>query len=243
MFYFPETLLRKSFLSSLIATWLLAAPAFAVTITGFTITPSDLNNRLPALGGTIAEFNQASVGFETLSNNNFNYKIESVDVLLTRDLLVDTGAANAGQVVSSLIFLVDTNNSNGLNPVGTITFSQNVIAIQRLYSALADGSSSQVQGDTTFVLAPWTTPEGELAIFGLEANDIVTFAGNVLSFNVNAPNNQVDVFRVITSADPSSGAPIPEPATWTMIISAFGLAGWATRRRKNRVGSPAVSRS
>lgn len=243
MFYFSKTLMRKSFLSSLIGTWMLAAPAFAVTVTGFTIEPSALNNRLPALGGTIAQFNQSSVGFETLSNNNLNYKIESVDVLLTRDLLVDTGAATAGQVVSSLVFLVDTNNANGLNAVGTITFSQNVIAIQRLYAALADGSSSQVEGDTTFVLAPWTSPAGELAIFGLEANDIVTFAGNVLSFNVNAPENQVDVFRVITAADAGSGAPIPEPTTWTMMLSAFGLAGWASRRRKNPVESPAVSRS
>ena len=218
--------MRTFVVMALIGAGLLAGPASAVTVTGFTITPSALNNRLPALGGTVAAFNQPAVGFETLSNNNFNYKIESVDVLLAQDLVVDTGSAKAGKVVSSVVFLIDTNNSNGLNAVGTISFSQNVIAIQRLYAALADGSSAQVSGDTSFVL----TGDGDTTIFGVEPNDVVSFSGKTLSFNVFAPENQVDVFRVITAADAT--AVIPEPATWAMMIAGFGLVGSALRRQR-----------
>lgn len=219
----------KKFIASAALALALAAPAAAVTVTGFTIAPSTLSNRLPALGGTVAQFNQANVGFETLNNNNLNYKIESSNVLLANSLTLDVGAAMAGTRVSSAVFLIDTNNGNGLNAVGTVTFSQNIIGIQRLYPALTAASNAQISGDTNFVLAPWTSLAGSRAIFGVESNDVLTFSGKTLTFNVSSPNNQVDVFRVITQ--------VPEPQVWAMLLAGFGMVGIASRRRRSTVAA------
>lgn len=219
----------KSFFASAALALALAAPAAAVTVTGFTIAPSTLNNRLPALGGTIAQFNQANVGFQTLNNNNVNYKIESANILLGTGLTVDVGAALAGQRVSSVVFLIDTNNGNGLNGVGTVSFNQNIIGIQRLWPSLTAASNTQISGDTNFVLAAASSLSGARASFGLEANDVVLFSGKTLSFNFSAPNSQVDVFRVITQ--------VPEPQVWAMMLAGFGLVGIASRRRRSTVAA------
>jgi hypothetical protein len=221
--------MKKLLASAGLALAIASAPAAAVTVTGFTITPSTLNNRLPALGGTIAQFNQPAVGFQTLNNNNVNYKIESSDVVLTSNLALDVGSAMAGKTVSSVLFLIDTNNPNGLVGAGSVTFSQNIIGIQRLSSTLRNASSAQISGDTTFVFPNFSTVSGSQVALGLEFNDVVTFSGKTVNFVFGAPNNEVDVFRVITQ--------VPEPQVWAMLLAGFGMVGIASRRRRSTVAA------
>ena len=70
---------------------------------------------------------------------------------------------------------------------------------------------------------------------GLEANDLAhtSFFGSVLTVADNGrrqrdgwtASNPGDNIRVITAA-------VPEPATWAMLISGFGMVGFAARRRR-----------
>jgi hypothetical protein len=61
------------------------------------------------------------------------------------------------------------------------------------------------------------------------AQDAASFLGNKVTFRLQA-SSPGDTFRVITAA-------VPEPGTWAMLLTGFGLVGLAGRRRSRSVAA------
>ncbi len=108
----------------------------------------------------------------------------------------------------------------GRSATGTISFNQNVIAIQRGSGQINAARSNQLEtGLTDFT-----------NLGGLEAGDIITRTGaKTISFNLQASATGQDVFRVITA--------VPEASTWAMMLTGFGLVGVGARRRRAAVAA------
>ncbi|WP_353217552.1 PEPxxWA-CTERM sorting domain-containing protein [Sandarakinorhabdus sp.] len=121
--------------------------------------------------------------------------------------------------VSSHFFLF---NTTGKTASGTITFNQNVIALQRISFFVNSPRSNQLEtGATDF--SSFGVAQG------LEVADLFTLIDpKTLSFSLTTPTN-VDGFRVITA--------VPEASTWVMLLAGFGMVGAAARRRKTVVAA------
>ncbi len=64
----------------------------------------------------------------------------------------------------------------------------------------------------------------------------VTFAGTAKSISFGGVANQI-VFDDITFGTEIPGGVVPEPASWAMLITGFGLVGFAARRRRAAVAA------
>jgi hypothetical protein len=58
-------------------------------------------------------------------------------------------------------------------------------------------------------------------------------AGKAITVTLNSPGVQGDWDNVILTAVPGAGA-VPEPASWALMLTGFGLAGATMRRRRVR---------
>jgi hypothetical protein len=91
------------------------------------------------------------------------------------------------------------------------------------YTAFGGGGFTASDQSTSVVLVdPYGT---QLFTGDTSAPEFVLGTYNLL----NNANNGAPVQLVISAAT----APVPEPATWAMMISGFGLVGGALRRRTN----------
>lgn len=98
---------------------------------------------------------------------------------------------------------------------------------------VAGPESGQVfwQDGTTLTYASWGTTPGfpaEPNNVGDEDGVIANFGGNRVYWNDGALAN---VTGYLVEYSPVAAA-VPEPATWAMMISGFGMAGIALRRRR-----------
>ena len=136
------------------------------------------------------------------------------------------------------------------------TFTQLVVDPQPFFNAL-QFSVQLVQDGFIFVdyllagSATWGTPTGtnpfaqsgnQLRDYQLTATggDVlsairITSCASAISCNVGGGGNGVGIFlqkqNSITVTD-RAGNPVPEPATWAMMLVGFGAAGYSLRRRR-----------
>jgi len=115
------------------------------------------------------------------------------------------------------------------------------------FSAYAPANGFNNSGDATF---SGTIAGQTLASYAVSSGPVTTwrtFAGstNILSdgfysidfvFNTNLnPSKDIVIDQVYIIAGNPSVPGVPEPATWAMLITGFGLVGFAARRRQKAV--------
>jgi hypothetical protein len=112
------------------------------------------------------------------------------------------------------------NITNGVASVGSLYFE---------YSTLIDGNPLDSEDVTNTSYSAWFQPSLD---FG---GDAIISAAGTGSFRVRvccAPDfSEVNSFGTFAS-DTVTITAVPEPATWAMMITGFGLAGAALRRRR-----------
>jgi hypothetical protein len=160
-----------------------------------------------------------SVGDNDQQQNNRLYAWdEQQGVLLAAPLMTDLGGIiAAGTRVDSHGIVFDPRQSRTL--VGSVTFDRAIVGV-------IWGTSRLVATDGLLGL-PTITYKSPSAR-GLEQRDIpgTSFIGKTLFINDWQASSPGDNIRVLTAG------PVPEPATWAMMIAGFGLVGFAARRRR-----------
>lgn len=144
----------------------------------------------------------------------------------------DAGANGIVGTVSVGVY--DANTMLSVSPIATFT-------------NFANSNSYAVQTVSTFVLAPGNY---QLAAWGFGNSDnnynssgapsLITFnslggrlTANGVAYSVGAPGSFA---TILEAPDTRYGAgtlgAVPEPATWAMLITGFGLVGFSARRRR-----------
>ncbi len=187
----------------------LAAPAHAVVVSGTLTAGSAFTN-----GGVFQIVTPGpgfTVGGNEFGNNNVRAVNELQKITLLSNLAVRGGSIAAGTIVNSQLLNFDPLVNRSAR--GTVTFNGRILGLATTQSLLNASNFLGRPGVTySFVSAS-----------GLEGGDVVTFAGNVLTYNISA-SNPSDTIRVLTA--------VPEPASWAMLIAGFGLIGAVSRRRR-----------
>lgn len=186
-----------------------AMPAQAVVVSGTLTSGSAFTN------GGVFQIVTPGAGFQVGANefgdNNVRAFNELQGVTLLGNLAVRGGSIAAGTRVDSHFLVFDP--AVGRVARGSVTFNRQILGVATT-RALLDGSNFLGLPVVTYAFG---------GASGLEANDIVSFAGNVLSYNLTA-SNPSDSIRILTA--------VPEPTSWAMLIAGFGLVGAAARRRR-----------
>jgi len=100
---------------------------------------------------------------------------------------------------------------DGLNATGNLLGSINLVA----------QFTDNCVGDPTGGFCNWT-PAG------------VAFAGTAKSIDFGGTVNQTGYDNITFGSErPGTGNPVPEPATWALMIGGFGMAGAVIRRRRS----------
>ena len=99
---------------------------------------------------------------------------------------------------------------------------------QLLESTIGSGPTSTYQADTLAGTSAFT--EREIFLWDKVAGDF-TLTGNLfLGWRLSRPTNATANLQVALLDLPSD--PVPEPASWAMLIAGFGLVGATLRRRR-----------
>lgn len=199
---------------------LAAGPASAVVTVGSLSGGTALTN-----GGSfvILAVPPASIAIGTFGDFNVYAFDEKANYTLLANLGVDVGPTPilAGTAVSSHLVFINPPSAPGgaaTTATGTVTFDRRVRGI--ITAGYKINASSPTLGNPATVYG---------VLSGLETSDFVSFAGNTVTFSFVAFPKNPDFIRVLTV--------VPEPATWAMLISGFGLVGFASRRRRNAIAS------
>ncbi len=148
----------------------------------------------------------------------------------------DGGDGNFANEPSSntIMFFLDSNDSildvtNGFTTGFSFFYSSSTAASVTVYDGLGGTGnvlatlqldaqfSDNCSGDPTGAFCNWTAVG-------------VNFAGTAYSIDFGGTANQTG-FDDITFGSATPGG-VPEPATWAMLITGFGLVGFAARRRR-----------
>lgn len=213
--------------------FLLAASALAIALGG-AVTAS----------AAVIQYQVTGTGSGTLGGNVFDgaFTITSTGDTGTQQQCVDGGIPVAG------CFFV-TNNSLELDIAGLGVFSlaspsisfvnnnENLFGFTELVGPPPGTVNTFAFVNITGEPSPFSTWDG--------VSDLAAFDTNLLLNNFFAPFVQTDGGELIFAAPPQPGAatfsasllaaPVPEPATWAMMIAGFGMAGASLRRRKARI--------
>jgi hypothetical protein len=178
-----------------------------------------------------------SAGPFTVENNNFNtFDLYAFDekqhFTLTQDLTTNLGQKTiaAGTTISSYLVFFDpagVQSAGGKTLAGNVTFDEPVIAA---FTTDAGLRASDFLGASNVTYA-------NLVGSGLEnGEDFLTLGSptaDSVVINKLKASNPGDYFRVITLSSPLP--PVPEPATWAMMMVGAALAGGAVARRKRAI--------
>lgn len=229
----------RKFLMAAAATVLMAVPANAVIVTG-----SVAGGTIQSNGGTFEVASFTDITVNTINSKNVIGVNEAFAYTLTNDLRVfninvGAGVTPSGQtgsilisagtkVASHLIFIDPTdaninNGGGGNSAAGTVTFNNKVLGYIFDQTANANGRGGANFTATNYLGAPGTT-YGALGSTLEGGIDAVSISGNTITFAMESPRLGGDYLRVITA--------VPEPATWAMLLTGFGLVGFAARRRR-----------
>ena len=203
-----------------------------------------------ALGGAttasaaVIQYQVSGTGSGTLGGNAFDgaFTITSTGDTGSQQQCIDGGMPIAG------CFLV-TNNSLELNIAGLGLFNLTGPSISFVNNSANLFGFSELVGPppgtvNTFAFvnitgdpSPFSTWDG--------VSDLAAFDTNLLLNNIFTPSVQTDGGELVFTAPPLPArarfsasivaAPVPEPATWAMMITGFGMAGASLRRRKVRI--------
>ena len=151
---------------------------------------------------------------------------------LTAGLAIGLLAATSVSA-ASITTLVSFNSANGANPFGSLIAD----ASGTLYGTTDRGGTSD--GGTVFSLTSSGTLTTLASFNGTNGQDprgsLIADASGALygSTRLGGAGTSGTVFRIDGSGFNVGGvAPVPEPATWAMMIIGFGAAGSMIRRRK-----------
>jgi len=156
----------------------------------------------------------------------------------------DATASDAGSVVSAdlLITTSDTTNSAGLFDIVGVTGTVDGNAVDTLYPNPNSPSPDSTQFDH-YIFDNQFGPGARIS-----ENGILIGSGSML-YNIGylGPNDTFPDYYILSSAVGAPGssilgsfghaslAAVPEPASWAMMLTGFGLAGMAMRRRRATV--------
>jgi hypothetical protein len=160
-----------------------------------------------------------TLGSNNIENPNVYAWNETQNFTLGAPLAIDQDAGGlpgvlaAGTRVASHGFAFDPDSGGPKTATGTVTFARPILGLI-LFNPNLFASDFLDNKGFTFLPAGGNR--------GLEHGDTVSFAGNVLTYDLIA-GNPGDNIRVLTA--------VPEPATWAMLVAGFGLVGYAARRR------------
>lgn len=177
--------------------------------------------------------NGASDGNNTFTGNEYGARYNSWAAFL---IPVGTYSAAVLDLVSSIYANPDPG-------VDRIEIHDVTTAYSTFTSGFAGTSAyADLMNGSLYGFANLYNTTTSLALGGNAVSDINAHAGQVLvigftnaTLNLKNPNG-VDSGIYTNTATPklhlTSGAAVPEPATWAMMIAGFGLAGAALRRRR-----------
>jgi hypothetical protein len=202
-----------------------AAPAAAVTYTSVNGAP----DKGPAAGETIlVDFNTDTLPTGYSLEGNYGYGVGTPPTGFaapagdaTRFLYTSTKIPNGTATLSTLDL---TSVSFYWGSIDKYNFVDVLGAGGETLFTLGGGALAPADGNQT---AGWTnrrvffTAEGDELISGLR------FRSTGVAFEVD------DVAGTVF--DGGSGATVPEPATWAMMVMGFGLVGFARRRRAHNL--------
>lgn len=159
--------------------------------------------------------------FNTVGQDNFNSPNlfgfdESQNTTLTSSLTPDFGATlSSGTTVASHYVFFDPISGR---VTGTVNFDSIILAVL----------SSTVKLQATDYLANTGVNYLNPGLRGLEAVDVVSFAGTQLTINFTA-SSPGDYVRVLTAFSPGA---VPEPGSFALVgVALFGMGAVARRRR------------
>ena len=205
--------MKKFFLAALAGVGLATSPASAAVVSGALTGGSAFTN-----GGSFQFLATppAIVGNDNQQSNNLFAFNEKANAALLVNITPDFGSALlAGQKFNSHFVFFDPDPFAAWH-WSSVTFDAPILAVLAVTAKMNASDASFGLPSVTYL-----TP----AARGLETNtDRFSVSGNTLSLDWTA-SDPGDYIRVLT-------APVPEPATWAMMLLGFGVVGGAMRRRQ-----------
>jgi hypothetical protein len=166
-----------------------------------------------------------SVGNDTKQGPNLWAFDEVQSYVLLADLTPDVGATIlAGTRISSHYVYFDPVGSQN---IGYVDFSGAVLGILTTAPRLTSTDSFLGRAGVTYL-----SPD----LRGIEEGDTATFLGKRVNTDLTA-GTPGDYIRVLTAFQP-----VPEPASWLLMIAGFGIAGAALRRGRRATGQAALAK-
>jgi hypothetical protein len=192
------------------------------------------DNTFTAWLGTSA----TSLGTQVASGNSFTTATNFSGAALTAGVtnylnfevnnVFDLATLTAGP--GGLSFVLNLTGTGFIFANGTTTFSSTAANVGYVKASL----------NTTFLTLGWTPATGAAQVvtnyaYGnvVGTNSWIDAATNGLnSTNCMAAGCTVDFTVAITQGTPT--APVPEPATWALMLAGFGMVGYAIRKHRVR---------
>ncbi len=210
----------------------LAAVA-ALSMTSAAHASVDISSFAQGWVNSNGDSNGASAGNNTFTGNEYGARYNSWAAFL-----IPTGTYSAA--VLDLVSSIYANPDPGVDRI-------EIHDVTTAYSTFASGSAgaaayADLMNGSLYGFANLYNTAASLALGGNAVSDINAHAGQILiigftnaTLNLQNPNG-VDSGIYTNTAAPvlrlTSGAAVPEPATWAMMIAGFGMAGVVLRRRR-----------
>lgn len=146
---------------------------------------------------------------------------------------VNFGSVSAGDKVEFVLQILQPGSVAGQEIWSTLGKSQpsgEDDGLNQIFSANWGGGSFSYQDGGFGAIVGGSIPVGNYTFVAFE--DILGFEGPRLANDFDYNDHRFAFTNVLNV--------VPEPATWTMLISGFGLVGFAMRRRKSSIASVAA---
>jgi PEP-CTERM motif len=205
---------------------LASAPAQAVIISGKLTMPPAAAGPVPSNGAFI-KIGPVPVGlvvgWDNFNDPNVHSFDERQNVTLAKRLYLDGGGIiPRGTRVSSHYLVFDA--ASLMSATGMVEFSAPVLGL---------ATSRGVLARTDFLGAAGVAYQNPTSRGIEEVTDWARFDGRTVNFHL-VTQSPGDSRRVFTAA-----SAVPEPSTWAMLLTGFGLVGHSLRRARSRVFQPA----
>jgi hypothetical protein len=177
-------------------------------------------------------------GTDSLGNSGTNYGISFSNTSLG---IVDSDAGGSGNIAnepsaSTVLFFLSggaatMNVAAGFQTGFSFFYSSNGAAFVRVYDGLNGTGNILAQLDlaSQFNNNCGGDPNGDYCNWSPIG---VLFSGTAYSVDFGGTADRVAFDNVTFGSDRPGGSVVPEPATWAMLITGFGLVGATMRRRR-----------